>query len=317
MDNGKDLGASPMGPWMAAKNVAVSSFPIIQHHPKMTARNLTPPIFASHTSASGENRMPQSGSMLPLQYDSLLSMVDRSRQSSREPFHALAPLFRFAAFSEVQFLNLMEGQIDDELAPLPPESTRIASLDNLQYLMGILDRHIRQLRHCIRAIRRLAQVHEGSDPHTQPPERRKRNGADARLESDTNEPHHITSRSTCTVAAALLEDHLDLLTRCQELRERCEMDMNIMMNRSVVLESRKAIEQADRVKRLTMLATFFIPLTFSTSLFGMNFQEIWPFFAVAIPLTVIAYVCYIYKVELWVVWVWKFMRHGRLPQKKA
>ena len=147
MDNGKDLGASPVGPWMTTNNAAVSSFPIIQHYPKMTSHN-----FASGTFASGKNPMPQSGSMLPLQYDSLLSMVDRSRQSSREPFHALAPLFRFVAFSEVQFLNLMEGQIDDELAPLRPESRRVASLDNLHYLMVILDRHIRQLRHGIRAV---------------------------------------------------------------------------------------------------------------------------------------------------------------------
>ena len=98
--------------------------------------------------------------------------------------------------------------------------------------------------------------------------------------------------------------------------------MNIMMNRSVVLESRKAIEQADRVKRLTMLATFFIPLSFSATLFGMNFRvfgqgevEIGWFFAVAIPLTVMAYVCYVYKVELSAVWLWKLMRHERQPQK--
>lgn len=104
MDNEKDLGVSSIDPWMTANNVAVLSFLIIQHYPKMTARN-----FASDTSASGENRMPQSGSMLPLQYDSLLFMVYRSRQTSREPFDVLAPLFGFVAFSEVQFLNLIEG----------------------------------------------------------------------------------------------------------------------------------------------------------------------------------------------------------------
>ena len=66
--------------------------------------------------------------------------------------------------------------------------------------------------------------------------------------------------------------------------------MGVMMNRAVVAESRKLIDQAESLKRLTLLATFFIPLSFTTSLFGMNFEElgqghlhVWLFAVVSAP----------------------------------
>lgn len=46
--------------------------------------------------------------------------------------------------------------------------------------------------------------------------------------------------------------------------------MGIMTNLAVVAESREAIDQAEC---LTLLATVFIPLSFVTSLFGMDFRE--------------------------------------------
>jgi len=45
------------------------------------------------------------------------------------------------------------------------------------------------------------------------------------------------------------------------------------MNRASLEESRRAIEQAEKVKRLTLLAFFFVPLSFTASIFGMNFKE--------------------------------------------
>ena len=59
-------------------------------------------------------------------------------------------------------------------------------------------------------------------------------------------------------------------------------------SRVAVIESRKSIELADSVKRLTQIALIFVPLNLVTSLFGMNFVEfgtgklhIWIFFVVA------------------------------------
>lgn len=61
-------------------------------------------------------------------------------------------------------------------------------------------------------------------------------------------------------------------------------------------ESKKSIQQADSVRRITQLAFFFIPLTFKTSVFGMNLQELgtgnvkfWVFVVVAITISLIVF----------------------------
>ena len=73
--------------------------------------------------------------------------------------------------------------------------------------------------------------------------------------------------------------------------------MNTEMNRAMILESRRAIEQSERVKKLTLMATYFIPLTFTSSLFGMNFDvlgqsdvPVWWFLVLGVPLTIITYI---------------------------
>jgi Mg2+ and Co2+ transporter CorA len=69
------------------------------------------------------------------------------------------------------------------------------------------------------------------------------------------------------------------------------------MNRAMILESRRAIEQSERMKKLTLAATYFIPLTFTASLFGMNFGvlgqgdlPVWWYIVLAVPFTVLTHV---------------------------
>ncbi|TGO59596.1 hypothetical protein BCON_0043g00050 [Botryotinia convoluta] len=73
-----------------------------------------------------------------------------------------------------------------------------------------------------------------------------------------------------------------------------------------VKESRKAIQQANDVKALTVLATVYIPLSFVAGVFGMNVAElnsgidvdIWLYFAISIPVTIASMV---------LVWKWEWM----------
>jgi hypothetical protein len=69
-----------------------------------------------------------------------------------------------------------------------------------------------------------------------------------------------------------------------EMIERAQKDLRDYLSRHVaarsleesraaVVESKKSIELADSVKKLTQLAFVFVPLNFVTSLFGMNFVE--------------------------------------------
>lgn len=76
----------------------------------------------------------------------------------------------------------------------------------------------------------------------------------------------------------------------------------MLMNSAVVAESRKNMQQTERMKKPTLLATLFIPLSFSTSVFGMNFRQfgqghlsIWIWAAVSVPILVVAVVVYIWS----------------------
>ena len=310
MDNGRDLSASPNGPWTRKLGLHTSTFPVIQHHPKMTTRRTTgsdsrPPEYTPymattepfhHTHNSQAPPTPQSANLLPLDYNALLAMTDLTKRAASDSLAALVPLFTHGAFSEVQFLNLMQSQLDEEIGPFARQQN--SSLENLQYFASVLDRHAQQLRHCLRAIRLLNRTTT----------RRANVPVNDDQNSGTTDSNQIQDKLPHLNLPApsypeLIEDYTDLLDRCLELAARCNSGMNIMMNRSVVQESRKAMEQTDRVKKLTILATFFIPLSFTASLFGMNFQElgqgnlaIWLFFPVAVPLTILSYSFYIWDV---------------------
>ncbi len=330
MDNGRDLATSPPGPWTPELGSQTSTFPVIQHHPKMTTRktaehnrrhpttnpSVTPGDPNARTRNPQPDPTPQSASLLPLDYDSLLSMANLTKCAATDPLAALVPLFTHAAFSEVQFLNLMQEQLDAELGPLvPQERHHEFGLENMQYFASILDRHVGQLRHCLRAIKLLAHPSESHRPSRDESQTGRSIASiktfintDQHQESwDTDHIHnrlpHLAPSSPSS-GPALIENYTDLLSRCLDLLARCNAGMNIMMNRSVVLESRKAIEQTDRVKKLTLLATFFIPLSFTASLFGMNFQVfgqgrlgIWLFPTVAVPITVLSYAFYVWDVQ--------------------
>ncbi|KAK7699431.1 hypothetical protein SLS57_012406 [Botryosphaeria dothidea] len=64
----------------------------------------------------------------------------------------------------------------------------------------------------------------------------------------------------------IVQHHIDVVLSQQ----------HILLAHTQLLESRKGIEQADTVKRLTALAFIFIPISTATSVFGMNIQELNP-----------------------------------------
>lgn len=95
----------------------------------------------------------------------------------------------------------------------------------------------------------------------------------------------------------LLEDYEQLHVRCIDLSKICTQGITLAMNKATIEESRKAIEQSERVKRLTLLATLFIPLGFSSNLLSMNLDIFgnngvrpWWFFILCVPITLFAYI---------------------------
>ncbi|KAF8538604.1 hypothetical protein BDD12DRAFT_138647 [Trichophaea hybrida] len=87
-----------------------------------------------------------------------------------------------------------------------------------------------------------------------------------------------TFRSTASprIAGALRELSGEFIVLEQQtiwLSERVEQTLQSLMSTLSIIESQRAISEAESVTKLTELAFFFIPLSFSATLFGMQIQE--------------------------------------------
>lgn len=92
----------------------------------------------------------------------------------------------------------------------------------------------------------------------------------------------------------LWEDFKTLQSEAAGLGAECNDSIALEMNKINIIDSKKSIEQAEKVQMLTFLAYLFIPLTFVAGVFGMNVTAftspnppIWKFFAVAGPITIV------------------------------
>jgi Mg2+ and Co2+ transporter CorA len=253
------------------------TLPVMQHHPKMTVRQGTveSAMHSQHdhpmSCYNRNNDMHQSAALLPFEFDKFLD----GRVANEDTFYALHYIFQYVAFAEVQVLNLLEAQLEREMGVLTVERDQSHSLENLQFFSMFLDRHVRHISEALQVVK--------AKGHTRWP-----------AKTDVCE----TSESA---AKSIEEDFEQLWERALDLRRRCTEGMGVMMNRAVIAESRKAIDQAERLKRLTLLATFFIPLSFTTSLFGMNFKEFgqgqlsaWLFAVVSAPVLILSYCAYVW-----------------------
>jgi Mg2+ and Co2+ transporter CorA len=85
-----------------------------------------------------------------------------------------------------------------------------------------------------------------------------------------------------------------VLARIDFLRTRCDTIATTLLSTMSILESQKSIEQSRQVNQLTKLAFFYIPLSFVSSVFGMNVKEIqtnppiWVFFVTAVSFTLLS-----------------------------
>lgn len=189
-----------------------------------------------------------------------------------DPFYAIIDLFRFCAFSEVQFINIMEAKIkeDTDHGSLKKENP---TLSNLLYYRDIIQKHLTHLQETVKVIK-----HPGGHlwPHV---------GED--------HPHQFNKATRAR--ENLLRDYDHLVERAETLLERCSKGMDIIMSNAMLAESRRNIVQAQAVAKLTLVAFFFIPLSFTSSLFSMDVAgfvqgigQIWLWIAVSAPVCLIS-----------------------------
>ncbi|KAF2801006.1 hypothetical protein K505DRAFT_205149, partial [Melanomma pulvis-pyrius CBS 109.77] len=184
-----------------------------------------------------------------------------------------------SAFSEQQFLNVIEEKIALEvnLASLQNQKPTLA---NLFYFRSILDRHLSHINYMLQmSVNKNEFLHHGR-------------------RSGVQESQSLKNAAQQSVVE-LLGFYQDLQAQAQMLREKFSLGMTVMSNNSMIAESRRAIDQAELVTKLTFSAFVYLPFTFASGFFGMNFKEfgtgkhsIYAFFALSLPVFIASMVFY-------------------------
>ncbi|KAK7992999.1 hypothetical protein PG988_001793 [Apiospora saccharicola] len=189
---------------------------------------------------------PQSASMLFEGYDRHLDAA----QAALDPIYALSPIFKFALFSEVALLDTIESNIRRELTHSAITAQENPTMSNLLYNQQILKRHIDSLKEVIEFI-------EGV---------RRRRWYQAILANPNNKG--------AEEIVLVLDDFRSAFGRAQSLCDECIQGIGLVAHNATIQESRKAFAEARSVTKLTKLALVFVPLSFTTSAFGMNVKEL-------------------------------------------
>lgn len=269
----------PEGPWFIKSGDRNVGWPYTILHP--TIQHQQQISLKAHRTAIKQELRPksklaQSSLLLHLDYGKLYD----SSVMACDAFYALDELFTFCANSELQFLNLMESKLSQETgyAQLSNENPQ---LSNLLYSQDILEDHAKRLRENIETIRMRggAKWPRASEPAM-------------KLKAEA-------------AASSLRKDYEHLLYRTEALSERCRRGVGVIMSSASITESKRAIAQTYEVAKLTKLAFFYVPLTFTTSIFGMNLTPIaadqrnslWLWIVVSVPILMISLFALVYDVS--------------------
>ena len=192
----------------------------------------------------------RSAARLPVDYGRSL----RPDTMARDALYSLTEVFALAASSQMQFLNLVDTKLDGyTAATLDPRAA--GALPNLRHTKQILYRYVGATRRALDGIRGAA----APLPHPKWPR------------DTTAASGH---RRAAAAAAGVERDFAHLLERAEALDRRATEAVAVLMSSMSIAESQKAIEQAELVGKLTFVAFFFIPLSFTTGFFGMNVAEL-------------------------------------------
>ncbi|GIK07107.1 hypothetical protein Aspvir_002762 [Aspergillus viridinutans] len=104
-----------------------------------------------------------------------------------------------------------------------------------------------------------------------------------------------TAAATSDDNPGIIRNVADLFREIDQMLTRLRHASSSLTSNMGLLDSRRSIDEAHAVTRLTELAFLFIPLSFSASIFGMQIEPfkdsapLWNFFVVAITVTTFAY----------------------------
>ncbi|KAI5853290.1 hypothetical protein GGS23DRAFT_523963 [Durotheca rogersii] len=164
-------------------------------------------------------------------------------------FYSVSPWFHVVVSAEMDLLRELESKIRSELDHDTLINQEFSTLSNLLYCQQELRRQVRNLTEPIEFMEGLNRR-----PWFQ--------ALSAERQSECGE-----------TIKSFLRDYRAALQYATALHRECVQGMTIVAHKATIQESAKAIVEARNVTRLTKLAMVFVPLSFMTSLYGMNLQE--------------------------------------------
>ncbi|KAF4964200.1 hypothetical protein FSARC_7834 [Fusarium sarcochroum] len=258
LDSGHNLLRGRKGPWMGEDGGQSIAFdPVSLYKPYVSLRKHW------SDSVAYPGTLPQSLGTLPYAYGKTI----KPSTARNDPFYALNELFTFATTSELHFLNSIEDKITmNTQVSLHKTKDPMKNHADLSYLSRIVGEHVENLSSMLSFVE--SRVY-------------------SRWPRDSG--NHAES------AAIWLQNDIQyVLNKATALQSKCDREMDIIMTQSALEEARLSVSQNRRVLKLTILASLFAPLAFTTSLFGMNFVEpsaekgSWLVIVIAIPLVILA-----------------------------
>lgn len=264
------MSASPPGPWHENSSQTDGFYahflPISLYH-KSIALN---PDYWKDTELHNEPRrsITQSLRQIHLRYGRLLD----NEIMQNDAFYALTELFSFFIAAEAQVLKTVEMTMTKVEMTMTKGSDLVdgngsdinAPLRNQQFLAE----HILDLKTTLDFV--------------------KRRGSPTWPKGSVSTDQRTKAEAT---AVSLEQDLEYLLRRAESLRLRSERALAMAVDIANITEARRGIVQGHNLFKFTVVASFYIPFSFVSSFFGMNFKElgtgslhVWLFFAVAAPI---------------------------------
>ncbi|KAL9611675.1 MAG: hypothetical protein Q9167_003704 [Letrouitia subvulpina] len=261
MDCGKDLSHCKTGPWLNQTKATdtITLHPVFQHRSRMALSSKpNKPYHGSTNTQSFNEQTTQSIHYLQEDYGRYL----KRSIMAHDAFYTLNELFEFSRASIDQLLELLEGST---ITKLPSDISRMSELLIVKSLIDDYRYYVRDILDIVRA--------RGGPKWPRVKEVKLHEKADR-------------------AASQLQLGYEHLLRRCERLSEQFASSIKMLMSLETQQQTEKAIEQTNRLSKLSVLAYFYIPLTFAASFNGMNFKElgtqlnIWTYFVMAIPLLI-------------------------------
>ncbi|KAK8059416.1 hypothetical protein PG996_009346 [Apiospora saccharicola] len=196
------------------------------------------------------------------------SSPETSRLLQYSPAVGLYTLLSSAALSWNQVLNYIEDDIDENQDAEDDDSTNEA---------------LAQIRFDLRTVHRFKTfIHRDLDLLHDCPTWAARGTTSPELHPiDTTASTSAVDTEVETMRFTLLKDYKDLVGKCQLLVERCESSSNVLQSAVQLEEAHRSMGQTAEINKLTRIVFVLAPLSFVSSIFGMNVIEITPDSAVA------------------------------------